>query len=178
MPGWLSPRSHLMPEPVPAIGSSARRIAPAGDNRLGAAIRHGSSVVQTRSRTAHKLLVVISDAFAYERAYAPRGHAPRVGGGTRGEDFGGACQLALPQLPRQRARGRGGRPGTQSIRQHADEVSRGPVVADDVGLRVEAGPARGHSAADLRARAPHDLRVVTAAIAVHVRRALHVAFVT
>jgi nitric oxide reductase NorD protein len=43
--------------------------APVGYSRLGAAIRHGDHMLRTRAGTDHRLLVLISDALAYDRDY-------------------------------------------------------------------------------------------------------------
>jgi nitric oxide reductase NorD protein len=52
-----------------------RRLAglePAAYTRLGAAIRHGSAILEQRSGTPRRLLVVLSDGFAYDHGYADR----------------------------------------------------------------------------------------------------------
>jgi Mg-chelatase subunit ChlD len=49
-----------------------RRLAglePAAYTRLGAAIRHGSSILERRSGTPRRLLVVLSDGLAYDHGY-------------------------------------------------------------------------------------------------------------
>lgn len=51
----------------------ARRLAglePGGYTRLGAAIRHATSVVERQGGTSRRLLVVISDGFAYDHGYS------------------------------------------------------------------------------------------------------------
>jgi nitric oxide reductase activation protein len=45
------------------------RLAPVGYSRLGAAIRHGAYMLRTRAETTHRLLVLISDAVAYDQGY-------------------------------------------------------------------------------------------------------------
>jgi nitric oxide reductase NorD protein len=50
-------------------------LEPAAYTRLGAAIRHGASVLEAEGGTARRLLVVLSDGFAYDHGY----------GGTYGE---------------------------------------------------------------------------------------------
>lgn len=53
--------------------SSARRrlhaLAPGAYSRLGAAIRHGAAVLETRGGTSRRLLVVLSDGLAYDHGY-------------------------------------------------------------------------------------------------------------
>jgi nitric oxide reductase activation protein len=44
-------------------------LKPGGYTRLGAAIRHGTSVLDRRSGTPRRLLVVVSDGFAYDHGY-------------------------------------------------------------------------------------------------------------
>jgi hypothetical protein len=48
------------------------RALPVGYSRLGAAIRHGEHMLRTRAGTAHRLLVLLSDAIAYDRDYEGR----------------------------------------------------------------------------------------------------------
>ena len=47
-------------------------LVPAAYTRLGAAIRHGSSILEERSGTPRRLLVVLSDGFAYDHGYEGR----------------------------------------------------------------------------------------------------------
>jgi nitric oxide reductase NorD protein len=47
-------------------------LAPGGYTRLGAAIRHGASMVQDRGGTSRRLLVVLSDGLAYDHGYEGR----------------------------------------------------------------------------------------------------------
>ena len=44
-------------------------LVPGGYTRLGAAIRHGSSVLEADGGTVRRLLVVLSDGFAYDHGY-------------------------------------------------------------------------------------------------------------
>ncbi|OBI19884.1 nitric oxide reductase activation protein [Mycobacterium sp. E2462] len=44
-------------------------IEPGAYSRLGAAIRHGAAVLETRGGTARRLLVVVSDGLAYDHGY-------------------------------------------------------------------------------------------------------------
>ena len=56
-------------------GNVARRlegVVPAAYTRLGAAIRHGTGVVEERAGTSRRLLVVVSDGFAYDHGYEGR----------------------------------------------------------------------------------------------------------
>lgn len=46
-------------------------LKPGAYSRLGAAIRHGSSVLIDRSGTSRRLLVVLSDGLAYDHGYEP-----------------------------------------------------------------------------------------------------------
>jgi nitric oxide reductase activation protein len=47
-------------------------LAPAAYTRLGAAIRHGATVAEQRGGTPRRLLVVLSDGFAYDHGYEGR----------------------------------------------------------------------------------------------------------
>ncbi len=54
---------------------ATRRLAslePAAYTRLGAAIRHGTTILEQRSGTPRRLLVVLSDGFAYDHGYENR----------------------------------------------------------------------------------------------------------
>jgi nitric oxide reductase activation protein len=56
-------------------GSVGRRLAaltPGAYTRLGAAIRHGASILEERAGTSRRLLVVLSDGFAYDHGYEGR----------------------------------------------------------------------------------------------------------
>ena len=56
-------------------GDVARRLAglaPGAYTRLGAAIRHGTSILEERGGTPRRLLVVLSDGFAYDHGYEGR----------------------------------------------------------------------------------------------------------
>jgi nitric oxide reductase activation protein len=56
-------------------GRVARRLdglAPAAYTRLGAAIRHGTALVEAHGGTPRRLLVVLSDGFAYDHGYDGR----------------------------------------------------------------------------------------------------------
>jgi nitric oxide reductase activation protein len=44
-------------------------LSPGAYTRLGAAIRHAASVLETEGGTARRLLVVLSDGFAYDHGY-------------------------------------------------------------------------------------------------------------
>jgi hypothetical protein len=51
-------------------------LAPGAYTRLGAAIRHGASVLEAEGGTSRRLLVVLSDGFAYDHGYdGPYGEA-------------------------------------------------------------------------------------------------------
>src|SRR4029079_18255326 len=45
------------------------RLTPGAYTRLGAAIRHATTVVEERAGTPRRLLVVLSDGFAYDHGY-------------------------------------------------------------------------------------------------------------
>jgi nitric oxide reductase activation protein len=47
-------------------------LAPAAYTRLGAAVRHGSAILEERSGTPRRLLAVVSDGFAYDHGYEGR----------------------------------------------------------------------------------------------------------
>jgi nitric oxide reductase NorD protein len=47
-------------------------LVPGAYTRLGAAIRHGASVLEERGGTSRRLLVVLSDGFAYDHGYGGR----------------------------------------------------------------------------------------------------------
>ena len=67
---------------------------PGGYTRLGAAIRHGAAVLEREAGTSRRLLVVISDGFAYdhgyERAYG-EADARRALAEVRHGGIGGLC---------------------------------------------------------------------------------------
>ena len=46
-------------------------LVPCAYSRLGAAIRHGASVLEARGGTSRRLLVVLSDGLAYDHGYEP-----------------------------------------------------------------------------------------------------------
>jgi hypothetical protein len=46
-------------------------LVPAAYSRLGAAIRHGTAVLEARGGTSRRLLVVLSDGLAYDHGYEP-----------------------------------------------------------------------------------------------------------
>lgn len=54
-----------------AVISRLYSLKPGAYSRLGAAIRHGSSVLIDRSGTSRRLLVVLSDGLAYDHGYEP-----------------------------------------------------------------------------------------------------------
>jgi nitric oxide reductase NorD protein len=47
-------------------------LVPGAYTRLGAAIRHGASVLEERGGTSRRLLIVLSDGFAYDHGYGGR----------------------------------------------------------------------------------------------------------
>jgi nitric oxide reductase activation protein len=54
------------------VGSRLAGLVPAGYTRLGAAIRHASHVIEQEGGTERRLLVVVSDGFAYDHGYESR----------------------------------------------------------------------------------------------------------
>jgi nitric oxide reductase activation protein len=54
-----------------AVISRLYSLQPGAYSRLGAAIRHGASVLIDRSGTSRRLLVVLSDGLAYDHGYEP-----------------------------------------------------------------------------------------------------------
>jgi Mg-chelatase subunit ChlD len=55
-----------------AVMSRLYSLKPGAYSRLGAAIRHGASVLIERSGTSRRLLVVLSDGLAYDHGYEPK----------------------------------------------------------------------------------------------------------
>lgn len=55
-----------------AVGRRLAGTSPGAYTRLGAAIRHGTAIVEERSGTPRRLLVVVSDGFAYDHGYEGR----------------------------------------------------------------------------------------------------------
>jgi nitric oxide reductase activation protein len=59
----------------PLDGRAAQRLGglvPGGYTRLGAAIRHGTAIVEDTAGTSQRLLLVLSDGFAYDHGYDGR----------------------------------------------------------------------------------------------------------
>ena len=54
------------------VGQRLDALAPGAFTRLGAAVRHGSAVLDARGGTPRRLLVVLSDGFAYDHGYEGR----------------------------------------------------------------------------------------------------------
>lgn len=55
-----------------AVGRRLSGLSPGAYTRLGAAIRHGTAIVEERAGTPRRLLVVLSDGFAYDHGYEGR----------------------------------------------------------------------------------------------------------
>lgn len=55
-----------------AVGRRLAAVTPGAYTRLGAAIRHATTIVEERSGTPRRLLVVLSDGFAYDHGYERR----------------------------------------------------------------------------------------------------------
>jgi hypothetical protein len=69
-------------------------LEPGAYSRLGAAIRHGTAVLQDHGATPRRLLVVLSDGLAYDHGYEPAygaADARRALGEARREGVGCAC---------------------------------------------------------------------------------------
>jgi hypothetical protein len=69
-------------------------LEPGGYSRLGAAIRHGSAVLQEQGGTPRRLLVVLSDGLAYDHGYEPAygaADARRALGEARRQGIGCLC---------------------------------------------------------------------------------------
>jgi nitric oxide reductase activation protein len=54
------------------VGRRLAGLLPSAYTRLGAAIRHGASLLEDHGGTARRLLVVLSDGFAYDHGYEGR----------------------------------------------------------------------------------------------------------
>jgi len=54
-----------------AVMSRLRGLVPGAYSRLGAAIRHASTILQERSGTSRQLLLLLSDGLAYDHGYEP-----------------------------------------------------------------------------------------------------------
>jgi hypothetical protein len=54
------------------VGRRLGGLVPSAYTRLGAAIRHGATLVEERGGTSRRLLVVVSDGFAYDHGYESR----------------------------------------------------------------------------------------------------------
>jgi nitric oxide reductase activation protein len=78
-------------------GRVARRLGglvPAAYTRLGAAVRHGTTVLADKGGTSQRLLVVLSDGFAYDHGYDGRygeADARRALAEARGRGHGCVC---------------------------------------------------------------------------------------
>src|SRR5262245_4234871 len=69
-------------------------LVPAAYTRLGAAIRHGAATLEARGGTPRRLLVVVSDGFAYDHGYAGaygEADAPRALAEARRRGLGCLC---------------------------------------------------------------------------------------
>ena len=86
----------------------ARRLGglvPGAYTRLGAAIRHGTAILEERGGTPRRLLVVLSDGFAYDHGYEGRyGEADARRALVEARRRGVGC-LCLSVGDRRRARG-------------------------------------------------------------------------
>ena len=65
----LFPVKRLDEDLSTVTGTRLAGLSPGGFTRLGAAIRHGSSTLDSRGGTGRRLLVVLSDGFAYDHGY-------------------------------------------------------------------------------------------------------------
>jgi hypothetical protein len=69
-------------------------LEPVAYSRLGAAIRHGTTVLRERGGTSRRILVVLSDGLAYDHGYEPRygaADARRALGEARAQGVGCLC---------------------------------------------------------------------------------------
>lgn len=69
-------------------------LVPSAYSRLGAAVRHGVSILKARSGTSRRLLVVLSDGLAYDQGYEPvygAADARRALAEARNEGIGCLC---------------------------------------------------------------------------------------
>jgi Mg-chelatase subunit ChlD len=55
-----------------AVAARLAALTPAAYTRLGAAVRHGTAILEARSGTPRRLLAVVSDGFAYDNGYDGR----------------------------------------------------------------------------------------------------------
>ena len=67
----LVPVKHFGEHPDNLVMRRLHGLVPGAYSRLGAAIRHGARVLETRGGTSRRLLVVLSDGLAYDHGYAP-----------------------------------------------------------------------------------------------------------
>jgi nitric oxide reductase NorD protein len=91
---------HVMPvkrfgeHPGALAMERLQALEPGGYSRLGAAIRHGSAVLQRHGGTPRRLLVVLSDGLAYDHGYEPAygaADARRALGEARNQGVGCLC---------------------------------------------------------------------------------------
>lgn len=67
----LMPVKRFGEDPGPAVLQRLGSLAPGAYSRLGAAIRHGTALLQDFGGTPRQLLVVLSDGLAYDHEYEP-----------------------------------------------------------------------------------------------------------
>lgn len=95
-------RSAVRLIPVKRFGEHSRALlmrrlhslVPGGYSRLGAAIRHGTTLVRDHGGTLRRLLVVLSDGLAYDHGYEPScgaADARRALGEARSQGVGCLC---------------------------------------------------------------------------------------
>lgn len=68
----MTPVKRFGEEPSARVLERLGGLEPGAYSRLGAAIRHGTAVLQDHGGTRRQLLVVLSDGLAYDHGYEPR----------------------------------------------------------------------------------------------------------
>jgi nitric oxide reductase activation protein len=67
----VTPIKRFAEEPGQLVMQRLSNLKPGAYSRLGAAIRHGTAVLQDHGGTRRQLLVVLSDGLAYDHGYEP-----------------------------------------------------------------------------------------------------------
>jgi nitric oxide reductase NorD protein len=90
----VSPIKRFAEEPGALVMQRLHGLEPGAYSRLGAAIRHGTTVLRRDGGTPRQLLVVLSDGLAYDHGYEPAygaADARRALGEARREGIGCLC---------------------------------------------------------------------------------------
>ena len=121
-------------------------LEPGAYSRLGAAIRHGSAVLEARGGTSRRLLVVVSDGLAYdhgyERAYGAADarraltEARRRGTGCVCLTVGAGTDVGVTAESVRQRRARDDRPARATRGRHRPAVSGRPLRSAEVRRRV------------------------------------------